>query len=154
MHPGLSRPRLGQAFYLRDDSASQGPKRKTHRSFSPIFFSVHTRFGIWVWSLAFWEALVFLARGVGATVGGVGFVFKPRSAAWQRPVRTRHQSTLNCRPMATMICLRLERVVLGWVNTGSHLATGLYWDWYCTRRQAASTRTVRTRGLPCLLMAP
>src|ERR1035441_8901365 len=70
MHPGLSRPRLGQAFYLRDDSASQGPKRKTHRSFSPIFFSVHTRLGIWVWSLVFWEALVFLARGVGIVTNG------------------------------------------------------------------------------------
>src|ERR1039457_777695 len=125
MHPGLSRPRLGQSFYLRDDSASQGPKRKTHRSFSPIFFSVHTRLGIWVWSLVFWAALVFLARGVGAAVGGVGLVCKPRSAAWQRRVRTRHQSTLNCRPMATMICLRLLWVVLGLVRTGSPLATGL-----------------------------
>jgi len=78
-----------------------------------------------VWSLEFWAVLVFLARGVGATVGGGGFVFKPRSAAWQRRVRTRHQSTLNCRPMATMICLRLDRVVLGLANTGSHRATGL-----------------------------
>ncbi len=42
-----------------------------------------------------------------------------------RPVRTRHQSTLNCRPMATMICLRLDRVVLGLASTGSHLAIGL-----------------------------
>ena len=67
----------------------------------------------------------FLARGVDATAGGLGFAVRPRSAAWQRPVRTRHQSTLNCRPMATMICLRLLRVVLGLVSCGSHLATGL-----------------------------
>jgi hypothetical protein len=125
MHPGLSRQRLGQAFCLRDDSASQGPKRKTHRFFSLIFSEVHTPLGIGVGALAFGAALGFLARGVGATVGGVGFVCKPRSAAWQRRVRTRHQSTLNCRPMATMICLRLDRVVLGLVNSGSHRATGL-----------------------------
>ena len=75
--------------------------------------------------VAFGVALVFLARGGSVTVGGVGLVCKPRSAAWQRRVRTRHQSTLNCRPIATMICLRLLRVVLGWVNTGSHRATGL-----------------------------
>src|SRR5208337_143319 len=120
-HPGLPRPCLGQAFWLEDDSASQGPKRKTHRFSSLIFWGVHTPLGIGVGSLALWAALVFLARGVGATAGGVGLVCKPRSAAWQRHVRTRHQSTLNCRPMATMICLRLARGVLGLANTGSHL---------------------------------
>ena len=55
----------------------------------------------------------------------VGLNFKPKSWALQRWVRTRHQSTLNCRPMATAICLRLLRVALGSANTFRHLATAL-----------------------------
>ena len=41
---------------------------------------------------------------LAAAAGGTAITpsFSPSSAAWHRPVRTRHQSTLNCRPMATM----------------------------------------------------
>ena len=58
-----------------------------------------------------------------ATGAGSGLVFKPSWSKVVRPVRTRHQSTINCRPMATAICLRLLWVVLGFVKIGSHWAT-------------------------------
>jgi len=128
MHPDLAHACVCQALGLCDDSASQGPKRKTHPLFSLIFFGIHID-ASWVCALRLVflgsRAGVALARGIGATAAGVGCNFKPKSSAWQRCVRTRHQSTLNRRPMATTICLRLDLVVLGWVSIGSHLATGL-----------------------------
>src|SRR5438876_2817231 len=55
------------------------------------------------------------ARLVLELAGGAfgGCSLSPKSWAWQRLVRTRHQSTAKARAIATMIFLRRGRLVLG-----------------------------------------
>ena len=70
VHPGLADAFVRQAVCLRDDSASHGPKRKTHRFLTLIFFRIHTLCGISLDStfrLSWfpWPCLLWLAASVG-----------------------------------------------------------------------------------------
>ena len=50
---------------------------------------------------------------------------RPRSSGLERPVRTRHQSTLNARDMATMIFLRRDLLVLEFESSGRWSFSGI-----------------------------
>src|SRR5712671_1009558 len=94
------------------------------RSFFALIVWTENGFGRGTQFFLLDSVLVALARRFSLADGGRGMSCNPRSWALQRWVRTRHQSTLNCRPIATAICLRWLLVVLALASTFRHLATG------------------------------